>query len=706
MNSKTVLQVEGMTCNSCANTVSRYLAKQGMSEVKVDFVSGEVSFKNGDDAPLESVVKGINGLGYKVTNEPAKALPRFGFTGLEKMFALCLLFTLPLLAHMFLSISILHNAWVQFGLCLPVMFMGLRQYGKSAWASLTMATPNMDVLILTGALAAFAYSIISLYTEGMYTHNVFFETSASIITFVTLGNIIEKRTVRQTRSAIDELKKLQPEEARKITNYGKSDEATVMLPVQSIVPMDYVLINEGEAISVDGKIKWGSALVDESMLTGESSLMSRSVNDMVFAGTTLVKGTVKVLTQKSADATVLSGIIELVKKAQSEKPSIQRIGDKVSAVFVPVVIVLALLVFLMANFVFHVEFKQALLSSIAVLVIACPCAMGLATPTAIAVGIGRAAKIGILFKTAQSLEVLAGARTIVFDKTGTLTTGKFSVDEIKIFNSNEEEVASIIAGLEKHSSHPIAKSLISYTKTKFPDLEAKSFGQVDEASGKGVIGVTANGIEYKIGSALFCEIAPIEGFHIYLTASHQLIAALKIKDLLSDNASEVIQYFRSAGLKTILLSGDSEAKCRIIQEQTRIGEVYAQQTPQMKFERIQLLKKLGPVVMVGDGINDAPSLAAADLGISVVNSSQVAINAAAVLLLHQDLASLKSAYWLSRQTITTIKQNIFWAIIYNLFTIPLAALGFIAPMWAVFSMAFSDFIVVGNSLRLKWKALK
>ncbi|MEO8150927.1 MAG: cation-translocating P-type ATPase [Bacteroidia bacterium] len=709
MNTKTVLQVEGMTCNSCANTVTKYLNKKGLQDVQVDFVSGEVAFKNPEENNLTELVNGINGLGYRVVNDNIALKKASRYTSLEKLFALCLLFTIPLLAHMFLPFEILHNALFQLTLCLPVIAIGFYKYGKGAFASVRMFSPNMDVLILTGTTAAFIYSCISIFLNGVHTHDVFFETAASIITFVTLGNIIEQRSVRQTKSAIEELKKMQPASAKKILNYGKANETITELAITSIMPMDYILINEGEAITVDGKIKWGSATVDESMLTGESKPLVKEINDEVFAGTTLIKGTIKVLTQKSADATVLSGIIELVKKAQSEKPSIQRIGDRVSAVFVPVVIAIAIIAFLILFFAVGISFTQSMLNSIAVLVIACPCAMGLATPTAIAVGVGRAAKNGMLFKSAQGLEILSAAKTIVFDKTGTLTNGNFTVTDFKTDvddpDSYREEIASLIISIEKHSSHPIAKSLVIYFEKKFPDASNLHFAKVDEIKGLGIIAVNEDGDAYKIGSAIFCEVSDVAPFNIYLTKNNQSLASIAIDDELRENAKDVIRFLKSKNIKTVLLSGDTQEKCNTVNQHLNIDVVYGNQSPQSKFEKIKEYKKSGGVVMIGDGINDAPSLAASDLGVSLINSSQIAINAAQLLLLKEDLFSLVSAYNLSTKTISVIKQNLFWAILYNVITIPLAASGYVPPLMAVFSMALSDVVVVGNSLRLKWVGL-
>lgn len=703
MGRKTVLQVEGMTCNSCATSVTKYLIKQGVEDVHVDYASGEVVFTTVESTNLQKLASGLNGIGYKVLNESNQLKKVSRFSQLEWIFLICLLFTLPLLGHMFLPFYFLHNSFFQLCFSLPVVFLGFYYFGRGAFSSVLLKSPNMDVLILTGAAAAFIYSVVSIITNGMATHDLFFETAASIITFVTLGKIIEQRSLKQTQSAINALKNLQPEFARKISNYGKPNETTVDVSVNTIVPMDYVLINSGEAITVDGKIKWGKAEIDESMLTGESVPAQKSIGEQVFAGTLLLNGTIKVLTNKSADSTMLASIIELVKNAQAEKPTIQRIGDRVSAVFVPVVIGLAIVTFFASYLIFGVVFSKALLNSIAVLVVSCPCAMGLATPTAIAVGVGRAAKNGLLFRSGRVLELFGMTKHMVFDKTGTLTTGKFHVQKFEAINKTY--AAQLIWAMESHSSHPIAKSLCEFMKTQYNNNDVVHFDSVEEIKGKGMTAFTEK--NYKLGSATFTEIVNETTYNLFLTEDGRLIAKILIEDELQAGAAETINYFNSQKIETVLLSGDTQNRCELIKNKIGMSVSLAEQTPQSKFDKINQLKSKAVTAMIGDGINDAPSLALADIGVSFSNSSQVAINAAHLLLLKQDsLTSIATAYKISKQTIKIIKQNLFWAILYNVITIPLAALGFIPPMLAVFSMAFSDLIVVGNSLRLKYVTLK
>jgi len=578
--------------------------------------------------------------------------------------------------------------------------LGFYYFGKGAFSSVLLAAPNMDVLILTGAAAAFIYSIISMAINGMVTHDLFFETAASIITFVTLGKIIEQRSLKQTQSAINALKKLQPEFAHKISNYGKPDESTIEVPINAIVPMDFVIIKSGEAISVDGKIKWGNAVIDESMLTGESKPANKNNGEQVFAGTLLLEGSIKVLVQKSAEATMLASIIELVKNAQMDKPKIQRIGDRVSAIFVPVVIGIALITFLISYFGFNMPVSKALMHSIAVLVVSCPCAMGLATPTAIAVAIGRAAKKGLLFRSGRALELFGSARFIVFDKTGTLTTGAFKVD--KFLANDTEQALMLIYNLESHSSHPIAKSMKEHIESNYGKQAYIKFDAIEEVKGQGMI-AKWNNKEIKLGSAKFTQTKVDPNYNLFLSENGKVIAKIEIGDALQNGAAETIAFYKNQNIETIILSGDSQKKCNEIKSKIGVSEVFAEQSPQSKFEKIKQYKNQGITAMIGDGINDAPSLALADIGVSFSNASQVAINAAHLLMLKQEsLTGLITAFQISKKTLKIIKQNLFWAILYNVVTIPLAALGYIPPMLAVFSMAFSDVIVVGNSLRLKY----
>jgi Cu+-exporting ATPase len=710
MEDHTVLNVEGMTCASCAMSISRLLEKKGLKDVSVNFATGEVAFAN-KDSIINEIVSGINDLGYKVIEkEEVSAENKKTFSALEIKFLIALVFTLPLFAHMLFSWQPLHYPIVQLILCIPVIITGLSYFGKSAYASLKHGMPNMDVLIVLGSTMAFAYSLFGMARfagSEMVHHYLFFETSAAIITFVLLGNIIEKRSLKQTTSAIEELSKLQPLTAKKISDWGTDKESISEVPVTRLHKNDLILVNTGDQVPADGKIFWGDASINESMLTGESIPAEKTIHDTVLAGSIVVKGTVKIFAEKTGTQTVLSNVIELVKAAQTSKPEIQRIGDKVSAWFVPSVIGISIITFLVSYFFVHVSIGESIMRSIAVLVVSCPCAMGLATPTAVSAGIGRAAKNGILIRGGAILEVFRNVSTIVFDKTGTLTNGKFLVQKINCFENNEKEIKHVVYVLEKYSSHPIAVALVDAFSKEQEINEAIIFKEVEEQKGFGIKAIDTNNNEFLLGSYFMAQNFTDDSNHsVYLIKNKKLISTIDLEDEIKPEALPMISALKKLNIKPVLLSGDSAARCKEIGNKLGIEEIYSEKLPHQKMEIISQLKKSGITAMVGDGINDAPSLAGADVGISLGNATKIAINSAQIILLSNDgLKSLINTIKISRETILTIKQNLFWAFFYNLLTIPVAAAGFLSPLIGSLSMAFSDVIVIGNSVRLKYKKI-
>ena len=525
-------------------------------------------------------------------------------------------------------------------------------------------------------------------------HNyLFFETSATIITLVLLGNVLEHRSVKKTTSAIKELSNMQKIIANKEVN-GKIKK----ISFEEIQLNDILIINNGDKIPTDGTILEGDCFIDNSMITGEDLPINKKVGDEVFGGTILLKGSIKIKVLKAKEKTLLSQIITLVKNAQNNQPNIQKFGDKISGVFVPLVVGISVLTFLIGNFYFDITTQDALLRAIAVLVISCPCAMGLATPTAVMVGIGRAAKNGILIKGGDTLEKLANTSNIVFDKTGTLTTGKFEISELKLFQGKEKEIKNIIYNIEKHSSHPIAKSLCYAYKDYYMPLKLNN---IDEVKGE-KISANINGDIYTIGSA---KITNSENtYDISILKNEILIAALNIKDSLKSNTKIILKQIINSGYNTTLLSGDKKYKCEKLAKHLGIKHVYSEQLPQDKINVISKISHKYSTAMLGDGINDAPALAKATVGISLGNATQIAIQTADVVLLNNNnIEQLPKLLSISQHTLTTIKQNLFWAFSYNIIAIPIAISGLINPMWAALFMAFSDIIVIGNSLRLRYK---
>jgi Cu+-exporting ATPase len=708
------LQVEGMDCTSCALGITKNLQKKGMENVYVNFATGEASFVLNDKNKLQSIIQSINDLGYKVVDSKYREENEGKLSPVEKRFYFTLPFSIVLFfGHMLLSHDfILNQPIAQLLICLPVFSIGIMQFGKSAWGSLKSGVPNMDVLVFIGSASAFIYSIIGmyLYNGSHEVHNyLFFETTATIITLVLLGNVFEHRSVRQTTTAIKELSAIQVNKAKMISlQMGK--EVITEVDYKNIHVGALLQVNTGDKIPVDGEIYSGDASIDESMLTGESLPVEKTIGSKVIGGTIVLSGNIRMRAETVGDETLLAKIIELVKKAQQAKPNIQKLGDKISAIFVPVVLGISVITFFI-NY-FFVDFalgtnplQEALMRSIAVLVISCPCAMGLATPTAVMVGIGRAAKKGILIKGGSTLEEFAKIKNIVFDKTGTLTTGDFTIKNINLTDGiNEIEVKEVLYTLEQHSSHPIAKSIVTALKGLTVN---KKYLNISEDKGVGITAADEQNNTYKIGSYKIAAHLTLNDTHsIYVLKNDQLIATVDLEDTMKTNVTETIADFQKQGIQSIMVSGDNRKKCEVFAKKSGITNVYSEQLPSQKLEIIEQLTKEAPTAMVGDGVNDAPALAKATVGISLSNATQVAIQSAQIILLkNNDLSMLTEAHLISKHTLKTIKQNLFWAFFYNIIAIPVAAFGLLSPTLGALTMAFSDVIVIGNSIRLKTKKL-
>ncbi len=697
-------KVEGMHCANCALTVSNYLQKQGLKEVKVNPVSGDVLFeKNGNDVSDDILKKGIHDLGYTVVSAGdddghghSHDHDHKGMNKFLRYLLICLPFTLILLVHMLpWHIHWLMNPWVQLVVCLPVYIVGMHFFGRSAWKSMTKGIPNMNVLIAIGATAAFIYSLVgTLFNLGEAYQ--YYETSATIITLVFLGNYLEDVSVATTQRALNKLAKSQKVMANMIAFDDQHKEVILPLENTHLKPGDLILIKSGEQVPADCKILWGDASVNEAIITGESLPVTKHAKDKLIGGSILADGTVKAQVTAEASHSVLANIINLVKKAQGDKPPVQHLADKISAIFVPIVLGIALVTFIGNYFVLH-NIAASLMRAIAVLVIACPCAMGLATPAAIAVGLGRAARHGILFRDAKSLEAFKTIQQVVFDKTGTLTTGRFEIKNYWFQNISEEEFKTIAYSLEKYSNHPLAQCITSAWKTK----NEQRWQEIEEMKGKGMKALGKDGNRYWAGSYQIAEQFTSDDNHnIYIVKNNELLGWIDVKDEIRPEATEVISYFKSKQIKTYLLSGDRYAKTKELGDQLGIDEVIAEQSPEQKLAKVEALNKTAPVAMVGDGINDAPALAKATIGISMSDSSQVALQTANVVLMNNGLRKLPEALGLGRHTLITIKQNLFWAFFYNIIAIPFAAFGLFVPAAAALIMALSDVVLAINSVRL------
>jgi P-type Cu+ transporter len=688
-------QITGIDCTSCAATITNYLQKQQATNIYVNPITGATSFTVAENN-VPQLKKGIEQLGYGVAMPQGLANSKTKSSLLhnnKRRLLFCLPFMLVLMLHMLAPhSSFLNNPVFQLIVCLPVFAVGMYFFGKSALKSLQNKMPNMNVLISLGAIAAFLYSVIAMVLQLGHGY-LFFETTASIITLVFLGNYLEEVTMKQTQKATDALTQQQVVMANMIAFDDEHQEQIFAIESQYLKIGDLVLIKTGEQVPVDCKILWGTCQVNEALLAGESGAIEKFKKDNLIGGSTITQGTVKAQVTAVGKQTVLSNIVQLAQQAQMQKAPLQLLADKISAIFVPTVLVLALLTFLGNYFLLHITAVQSLLRSIAVLVIACPCAMGLATPAAIAVGLSRGLKSGVIFKNTGILEKLAKVKQLVFDKTGTLTTGKFSIQQVET-SLPQQEFETLVYNIEKYSQHPMASAFNSW-KTN----QTIFFKQVDEVKGKGMQATLTNGDEYKVGNAVFTG-ATASDYNIFVTKNNTLLGCIKVDDSLQANASKVVNWAKKNNIATHIISGDNEQKVASVAAQTNIASYYHSQLPAQKLGLLQQLKQSGVTAMVGDGINDAPALAAADIGVAVGNASQLAVLSADVVLLNNDLQKLPFAVQLGAATSNTIQQNLFWAFAYNIIAIPVAAFGWLTPTVAALVMACSDVFLVVNSLRL------
>lgn len=691
-------KVDGMDCTTCALNIQKYLEKKGMKNIKVNFATGDVSFYVKGQFNEKEIASGINGLGYEVAEHKPEILKRKPFltTHLQR-FWFCFPFTAVLMLHMIPGIHIhwLMNHWVQLALTIPVYLVGMGFFGKSAWKSIRNGMPNMNVLIAIGSTAAFVYSLYGSLT-GQAAQYMFYETAATIITLVFLGNFLEDASIASTQRELNKLVKSQKVMANMIAFDDEHKEHVLPVENTQLRVGDLILIKSGEQVPVDCKVLWGDVHVNEAIITGESLPVHKYAKDKLIGGSIIHDGTVKAQVTAVGDDTVLSGIINMVKQAQGEKPPVQQLADKISAVFIPVVLVIAA-VTLIASWIVLKDFTPALMRSIAVLVIACPCAMGLATPAAIAVGLGRAAKTGILFRNATSLETFKDIKQVVFDKTGTLTTGKFIVDGFEALNGDKEQFKKTVFSLEKYSNHPIAKCITDAWKTK----DQVHWKKIEEVKGLGMQAEDKDGNNYTAGSYKCAEGLTKDDTHnVYILRNGLLLGWIDVKDEIRPEAKSIIDYLHSKDIKTILLSGDRLATCTQLAVKLGIDTVFAEQTPQQKLNKVAELSSFVPTAMVGDGINDAPALAKATIGISMNEASQIAVQSAQVVLMNHGLKNLPTALGLGKHTYLTIKQNLFWAFAYNIIAIPVAAFGFLTPTFGALVMGLSDVVLAINSVRL------
>ncbi|MGO2108459.1 heavy metal translocating P-type ATPase [Staphylococcus equorum] len=721
LTEKAELDVIGMTCAACSNRIEKVLNRDaGVEHANVNLTTENATIAyNPEMTSIDDLIKEIQKIGYDA--KPKQAASEKSSQKEQELkhkrtkLIISAILAAPLLLTMFVHLfgmqipHIFMNPWFQFALATPVQFIIGWQFYVGAYKNLRNGSANMDVLVALGTSAAYFYSLyemIKWLNFTNYTPHLYFETSAVLITLILFGKYLETRAKTHTTNALSELLNLQAKEARVLRN-----QEELMIPLNEVVQGDHLIIKPGEKIPVDGKVIKGTTSIDESMLTGESIPIEKVQNDNVIGSTMNKNGSITVEATKVGKDTALASIIKVVEEAQGSKAPIQRLADIISGYFVPIVVGIALLTFIVwITLVQTGQFEPALVAAIAVLVIACPCALGLATPTSIMVGTGKAAENGILFKGGEHIERTHQVNTVVLDKTGTITNGKPVVTDF----DGDDKVLQLLASAEKGSEHPLAESIVNYAKKNhIPFLEVAHFEAIP---GHG-IKATIDGKSLCVGNRKFMieENIAINSAETQLSRFEQdgktammiaidseLKGTIAVADTVKASTSEAIQQLHDLDIEVVMLTGDNERTAQAIAKQVGIDTVIAEVLPEEKASKIVELQDQGKTVaMVGDGVNDAPALVQADIGIAIGSGTEVAIEAADVTILGGDLLLIPKAMKASKSTIRNIRQNLFWAFGYNVAGIPIAALGLLAPWVAGAAMALSSVSVVTNALRLK-----
>lgn len=740
--------VSGMTCASCQANVQKAVEKLGVDFVNVNLISETMTVSYDDGKISENdIIKAVEKIGYGAKPKNKNNLKENNKTFDEEKIVknrliISFIFLIPLMyismGHM-INLPLPHFlmgargsvnfAFLQFLLTLPIVFVN-RIFYISGFKALFNKASNMDTLVGLGSFAALIYGIFAImrmaYGLGFekfeivenYRHNLYFESSAMILTLITLGKYFEKKSKGQTKKSLESLMDLAPKKARIL-----KDKNEVEILVEDLKKGDLILVRPGEAIPVDGIVKEGSSLVDESAITGESIPVNKNIGDEVISATLNKQGSFIFEATKVGEDTTLSKIIELVNQANETKAPIAKLADKISAIFVPTVMIISLITFVIWMILGY-GFEFSLNFAISVLVISCPCALGLATPMAIMVATGKSAQFGLLFKNAESLENLHKVDTILLDKTGTITEGKPQVTDI-ISEIDENEFIKIASSIENNSEHPLSHAIGEYAKAK--NIQAKNIEDFEAISGKGIKAKYENKIYYGGNISLMKEknidlksyekkadIFSNEGkTSMYFADEKNVIGIIAVQDKPKNLSKIAIDEMKKMGYEVRMITGDNEKTAEAIKNALNIDEKYAEVLPQDKEKEIKNLQKLGKkVLMVGDGINDAPALARSDVSMAIGNGTDVAIESADIILINNNILDIVSALKLSKSTIKIIKENLFWAFFYNIIGIPLAAgllypaFGLkLSPMFGAFAMSFSSIFVCLNSLRLrKFKA--
>ncbi|WP_411358860.1 heavy metal translocating P-type ATPase [Pseudidiomarina salilacus] len=734
MSQQTVqLQLTGMSCAGCARSIEKALtAVTGVASVNVNFAS-EIATVEGHELNSEQLVSAVKQAGYDASainhDEPSDD-PRDQAQQVQLFkFIAAAVLSLPLLYTMFGHFSwtsavpvpdVLMAPWLQLLLATPVQFIIGWQFYRGSYHALRGGAANMDVLVALGTSAAYFYSIyLAWFAADYHPHEgLYFETSAVLITLILLGKWFEARAKGRSSTAIRQLLELQPQQAL----VEIDDDTTQTVAVAELTVGTIVQVKPGQQIPVDGEVISGQSAVDESMLTGESMPVSKQSGDAVIGGTLNSTGFLRIKVAHTDKDTALAKIVAVVEQAQASKAPIQRLADRVAGIFVPVVLVIAALTLVTWYFwLAPSDWRQAFEATVAVLVIACPCALGLATPTSIMAGSGRAAQLGVLFKRSEVLELTQQVDTIVFDKTGTLTEGKPKLTEFELLSQvyQQAEVAAVVLSIEQQSEHPLAAALVegmrAHTEstckiTAFNAEQGKGVTaevQLADAQQAVALGNEALMQQHSIyvNESVTARVHELQqnGKTVMLLAiAGELVALLAVADTLRNTTKEALERLRRRNLKLVMLTGDNARTAASIADELGIDEVIADVLPTAKADQIKQLQQQGrKVAMVGDGVNDAPALATADIGVAMGTGTDVAIEAADIALMRADLRSLVDAIEMSELTVKNIRQNLFWAFAYNTLGIPIAASGLLAPWLAGGAMALSSVSVVLNALRLQ-----
>ena len=734
--------VSGMTCASCVARVEKSIGKiEGIKQVSVNLATEKATFEIDESrASLSQIEKAIEDAGYKIdfsslrkdenktTGKDQSATNNEYYKELKKDFLIAVIFTIPIFLismgmmwENFNSVFAISDEVVNkilFILTIPVVFISGRRFYKIFINNLKHMTADMNSLVAIGTGSAFIYSTFltlfpEIFNDVSISSNTYFETTSVIITLILMGRLLENRAISKTSLAIKKLIELKPQ-----TVLIKRNNVEQEISLDELSIGDVVIIKPGGKLPADGKIINGFSAIDESMITGESIPVEKIINSKVIGGTINKTGTFEFEVTAIADNSILGQIIKLVEEAQGSKAPIQKLADRIAAVFVPVIILIAAITFFGWLLFNPAGFSIALLNFVAVLIIACPCALGLATPTAIIVGTGKGAQNGILIRNAESLELAHKIDTIIFDKTGTITTGKVKVTSVHTNSIDEKVLLTLTCSLEQKSEHPIAQAIVTYGKDQ--GIQFESTSNFESLTGSGLKG-QVSGKEILIGNKIMMEMnlislnafasvnneySEIGKTLVFVSVNKELKGLLILEDEIKNNSEEVISKLKKMNLKTVLLTGDNNQAAKVISQKAGFDDYKAEVLPEDKLKIISEYQNKGKIVaMVGDGINDAPALVESNVGIAMGTGTDVAIESGDIILMSGDLNGVPNAIKLSRLTVATIKQNLFWAFIYNIIGVPLAALGLLNPMVAALAMSFSSVSVVTNSLRLKRKKL-